>query len=70
MGSRDILRNRNINKTNSLPDLVQAIDPLSDDEVNVIDHSLYYSDLEYQNLISQGNGVLQILNFNCGGLNA
>ena len=67
MGSRDFLRSRNINETNSLPDLVQSIDPLSDDEVNVIDHSLYYySDLEYQNLFSQGNGV----NLNCGGLNA
>ena len=70
MGSRDFLRNRNINETNSLPDLVQGIDPLSDDDVNVIDHSLYYSDLEYQNLISQGNGVLRILYLNCGGLNA
>ena len=39
--SRDFLKNRNINEANSLPDLVQAIDPLSDDEVNVIDHSLY-----------------------------
>ena len=70
MGSRAFLRNRNINETNSLPDLVQAIDPLSVDEVNVIDQSLYYSDLEYQNLISQGYGVLRILNLNCGGLNA
>ena len=70
MGSRDFLRNRNINETNSLPDLVQTIDPLSDDEVNIIDHSLYYSDLEYQNFISQGNGVLRILNLHCGGLNA
>ena len=68
MGSRDFLNNRNISEANSLPDLVQAIDPLSDDEVNVIDHSLYYNDLEYQNLISQGNGVLRILNLNCGGL--
>ena len=33
MGSRDFLNNRNINEANSLPDLVQAIDPLSDDEV-------------------------------------
>ena len=69
MGSRDFLNNRNINEANSLPDLVQA-DLLSDDEVNVIDYSLYYNDLEYQNLISQGNGVLRILNLNCGGLNA
>ena len=57
------------NEANSLPDIVQAIDPLSDDEVNVIDHSLYYNDLEYQNLISQGNGVLLLLNLNCDGLN-
>ena len=70
MGSRDFLRNRNTNETNSLPDLVQAIDPLSDDKVNVINHSLYYRDLEYQNLISQGNCVLRILNLNSGGLNA
>ena len=68
------MKNRNINEGNSLPDLVQAIDPLSDDEVDVIlfflkvdviDHSLYYNDFEYQNLISQGNGVLRILNLNC-----
>ena len=45
MGSKDFLKNRNINEANSLPDHVQAIDPLSDDEVNVIDHSLYYNDL-------------------------
>ena len=49
---------------------MQAIDPLSDDEVNVINHSLYYNDLEYQNFISQGNGVLRILNLNCSRLNA
>ena len=70
MGSRDFSRNRNINEANSLPDLVQAMDPLSDDEVNVFDHSIYYNDLEYQSLSSQGNGVLRIFNLNCGGLNA
>ena len=30
----------------------------------------YNNDLEYQNLVFRGNGVLRILNFNCGGLNA
>ena len=42
MANRDFLENRNINAGNSLHDLVQHISPDSEEEVNFIDHSIYY----------------------------
>ena len=44
MANRDFLENRNINAGNSLHDLVQHISPDSEEEVNFIDHSIYYND--------------------------
>ena len=70
MIDRDFLCNRNINEANSLPDLVQSINPDSDNELNFIEHSLYYSDQEYKACMSRANGELRMLNLNIGGLNS
>ena len=39
MIDRDFLCNRNINEANSLPDLVQSINPDAENELNFIEHS-------------------------------
>ena len=70
MANRDFLANHNINKTNSLLDLVQNISPDCNEEVNYIDQSIYYNDQDYMECIGRSKGVLRILNLNCGGLNA
>ena len=70
LASRDFLANQNINETNSLLDLVQNISPDTNEEVNCIDHSIYYSDQDYKECIARSKGALRILNLNCGGLNA
>ena len=70
MIDRDFLCNRNINEANSLPDLVQSINPDSENELNFIEHSLYYSDQEYKACMSRANGELRMLNLNIGGLNS
>ena len=70
MANRDFLENRNINAGNSLHDLVQHISPDSEEEVNFIDHFIYYNDQDYKGCIARSKGALRILNLNCGGLNA
>ena len=70
MANREFLKNRNINERNSLPDLMQNISPDTEEEINFIDHSIYYTDHDYKECISRNNGALRMLNLNCAGLNA
>ena len=70
MANHDFLENRNINENNSLLDLVQNISPNSEEEVNFIDHSMYYNDHDFKECVLRTKGALRILNLNCGGLNA
>ena len=70
MANREFLKNRNIDERNSLPDLMQNISPDSEEEINFIDHSIYYTDQDYKECISRSKGALRMLNLNCAGLNA
>ena len=70
MANRDFSANQNINETNSLLDLEQILLPECNEEVNYIDHSIYYSDQDYKESIARSKGALRILILNCGGLNA
>ena len=49
-----------INEANYFSDLVQIINPGSENEVNFIEHSLCYSDQEYKTCIS-----VQMVNYGC-----
>ena len=68
--NREFLENINIDERNSLPNLVQNISPDPEEEINFIDHSIYYTDQDYKECISRSKGTLRILNLNCAGLNA
>ena len=64
------MRNGIISEANSLPDLMQSLNPDSENEINLIEHSLYYSDQEYKSCMTRANGELRLLNLNIGGLNS
>ena len=70
MVNRDFINNTNINESNSLVDLFRHIDPDFDNEINIIDHSLYVSDVEFRDTIDRSKGTLKMLNLNCAGLSA
>ena len=70
MIDREFLCNRNINEANSLPDLMHSLNPDSENEPNLIEHSLYYSDKDYKSCMNRANGELRMLNLNIGGLNS
>ena len=56
--NREFLENINIDERNSLPNLVQNISPDSEEEINFIDHSIYYTDQDYKECISRSKGTL------------
>ena len=70
MANREFILNRNISDSNSLIDLLQSTDPGYNEEVNVIERSLYYSDDDFKGVIESKKSPLRILNLNCCGLNA
>ena len=51
MANREFLKNRNIDERNSLPNLMQNISPDSEQDINFIDQSIYYTDQDYKECI-------------------
>ena len=49
---------------------MQSINPDYENELNFIEHSLYYSDQEYKACMARTNSELRMLNLNIGGLNS
>ena len=70
MIDREFLCNRNINEEISLPDLMHSLNLDSENEHNLIEHSLYYSDKDYTSCITRAHDELRMLNLNIGGLNS
>ena len=70
MGNRDFIENRNIGEENCFIELMHKMDSGFENEINIIEHSPYYSDQDFRNVVDQVSGSLRILNLNCGGLNA
>ena len=71
MASHQFILNRNISDSNSLIDLLQKKnDPDYNEEINVIEHSLYYSDDVFKVIMESKKSPLKMINLNCCGLNA
>ena len=71
MASREFILNRNISDSNALIDLLQQKnDPDYNEEINVIEHSLYYSNDDFKVIMESKKSPLKMLNLNCCGLNA
>ena len=70
MINREFINNQNINESNSLVDLIQHMDPDDENEFNTIEHSLYYDNVGFRDVVERTKGTLSILNLNCGGLSA
>ena len=63
MDNRDFLANQNIDETNSMLIVVQNMSPDTYEEINYIDHSIYYNDQDYKECIARSKGALRILKF-------
>ena len=58
-----------VNGGNSFLDFIHGLNPASENESNLIEHSCYI-DQEFKSCMTRGNDELRMLNLNVGGLNA
>ena len=64
MANNHFRQNENINESNSLVELTEQLNPGTENEINIIDHSRYYTNEDFW----KTDGSLRILNLNCRGL--
>ena len=68
MTNRDFINNINVNESNSFLNLLHHIDPEFEDEINIVEQSRYYSNIEFKTILEQTKSGILIVNLNCGGL--
>ena len=68
--NRLFMINTGLNEHNSLMNLLQNISPAIENEIDIVEHSQYYSDVNFINMIQQVNDDIIILNLNCQCLSA
>ena len=66
--NRPFMVNTCLNEHNSSVNLLQNISPAN--EIDIVEHSQYYCDLNFINMIQQVNDDIIILNLNCQCLSA
>ena len=64
MANNHFLYNKNINESNSLVEFTEQLNPGTENEINIIDHSRYYTNEDFR----ETGESLRILNLNCRGL--
>ena len=59
-----------LNEKNSLPHLLDRISPELENEASLIEHSKYYNDVEFRNVLHNTNSKISILSLNSQSINA
>ena len=68
--NKPFMVNTGLNEHNSLVNLLQNISPAIENEIDIVEHSQYYTDINFINMIQQVNDDVIILNLNCQCLSA
>jgi len=63
--NRSFMNNTGLNENNCLNNLIQSLSPESENELDLLSETKYYSDIDYRNLLKQTNCNITILNLNC-----
>ena len=65
-----IIHNMGLNEKNSLPHLLDRISPEMENETSLIEHSKYYNDVEFRNVLHNTNSKISIPSLNSQSINA
>ena len=68
--NNSFLHNTGLTEHNSFPHLLQNMSTDLENEINMIEHSKYYSDSDFIQMYGETTSEISILNLNCGSLNA
>ena len=64
------IHNIGLNEENSLSHLLDHISPEIEHETTLIEHSKYYNDVEFKNVLQNTNSKISMLSLNCQSINA
>ena len=59
------IHNTGLTEENSLVHLLDTLSPLEDNEADVIEHSKYYDDVDFNNALQSYNSKISMLSLNC-----
>ena len=68
--TNSFIHNMGLNEKNSLPHLLDHISPEMENEASLIEHSKYYNDVEFRNVLHNTNSKISILSLNSQSINA
>ena len=68
--TNSFIHNMGLNEKNSLPHLLDRISPEMENEASLIEHSKYYNDVEFRNVLHNTNSKISILSLNSQSINA
>ena len=68
--NRNFINNVDLDEQNSFPHLLETMNPESEEEANLIEHSEYFNNDELQATFRTNSQKLSILNLNCQSINA
>ena len=67
--NRPFMNNTGLNENNCFSNLIHHISPNIENEINIINHSTYYNDDDFRDVLKNTKSELSILNLNCLNLN-
>ena len=68
--SKSFIHNTGLTEENSLVHLLDAISPQEENEVDIIEHSKYYDDKDFNNALQSYNSKISMLSLNCQSISA
>ena len=68
--TNSFIHNMGLNEKNSLPHLLDRISPEIENEASLIEHSKYYNDVEFRNVLHNTNSKISIMSLNSQSINA
>ena len=67
--NRPFMNNTGLNENNCFSNLIHHISPNIENEIDIINHSTYYNDDDFKDVLKNTKSELRILNLNCLNLN-
>ena len=64
------IHNTCLTEENALVHLLDTLSPLEDNEADVIEHSKYYDDVDFNNALQSYNSKISMLSLNCQSISA
>ena len=68
--TNSFIHNIGLNEENSLSHLLDKISPEIENETDLIEHSKYYNDVDFKNVLHNANCKISMLSLNCQSINA